>query len=195
VYNSSHIVMSKLKTLLSKLWKAAPRGLRWRAVAALNDRFVVGVTGIVWNARGELLLAHHIYRDEIAWGPPGGVIRRGESLEEALHREIMEETGLSVRVGHLVQVTLDQRWPNLTCHFTCTVEGTPQPHANSELCEAGFYPLDALPGVISPDQWAIIETTRHVREQMDGSREQPECAPIILSEQIGRIKTERLDRP
>jgi ADP-ribose pyrophosphatase YjhB (NUDIX family) len=177
--------MSKIKTLLSKLWKASPRGLRWRAVAAMNDSFVVGVTGIVWNARDELLLAHHIYRDEIAWGPPGGVIRRGESLEEALHREIMEETGLSIQVGHLVQVTLDQRWPNLTCHFICTVEGTPQPQANSELFEAGFYPLDALPDVVSPDQWAIIQYARRVREQLDGSREQTQRAPIILTEQIG----------
>jgi ADP-ribose pyrophosphatase YjhB (NUDIX family) len=185
VYNSSQISMSKLKILLSKLWKASPRGLRWRAVALLNDRFVVGVTGIVWNARGELLLAHHIYRDEIAWGPPGGVIRRGESLEQALHREIREETGLSARVGHLVQVTLDQRWPNLTCHFICTVEGTPQPRVNSELFEAGFYPLDALPGAISPDQWAIIQYARGVCEQMDGSRELSERAPIILTAQIG----------
>ena len=191
--------MSKLKTLLSKLWKASPRGLRWRAVALLNDRFVVGVTGIVWNARGELLLAHHIYRDAIAWGPPGGVIRRGESLEQALHREIWEETGLSVRVGPLVQVTLDPRWPNLTCHFICTVEGTPQPRVNGELFEAGFYALDALPGVISPDQWAIIEYARDVREQLDSAREQLDSAreqldsareqldgaPIILTAQIG----------
>jgi ADP-ribose pyrophosphatase YjhB (NUDIX family) len=171
--------MSKLKTLLSKLWKASPRALRWRAVAALNDCFVVGVTGIVWNARGELLLAHHVYRDAIAWGPPGGVIRRGERLEEALHREILEETGLSVQVGHLVQVTLDQRWPNLTCHFICTVEGTPRARVNSELFEAGFYPLDALPGAICPDQWAIIQLARRVRESL-------EPAPVILTAQIGK---------
>jgi ADP-ribose pyrophosphatase YjhB (NUDIX family) len=190
--------MSKHKTLLSKLWKAFPRGLRWRVIAALNDCFVVGVTGIVWNARGELLLAHHVYRDAIAWGLPGGVIRRGESLEAALHREILEETSLSVQVGRLVKVTLDQRWPNLTCHFTCTVEGTPRPQVNGELFEAGFYPLDALPGVISPGQWETIQYAQRIREQLDHAREQTEHAEIILMEQVGRPegwKTGRLDSP
>ncbi|BBF45331.1 hypothetical protein lbkm_4098 [Lachnospiraceae bacterium KM106-2] len=31
------------------------------------------------------------------WGYPGGMVEPGETLEEALHREIKEETGVNVR--------------------------------------------------------------------------------------------------
>jgi len=35
------------------------------------------------------------------WSIPGGKIRPGESLEAAVEREILEETGLVIRVGEL----------------------------------------------------------------------------------------------
>jgi len=159
------IIMGRSKRLLSKLWKIAPRGLRWRAVWAISPRFVVGVAGVVLNARGEILLAHHVFRDEIAWGLPGGAIRYGERLEDAIRREILEETGLSVAVGGLLRVTLHSDWPNLTCHFLCTVDGTPEPRVNGELFEAGFYTLDDLPGPIAPCQREIIEHGLRVHEQ------------------------------
>jgi 8-oxo-dGTP diphosphatase len=160
--------MSTLKTLLSKLWKIVPRGLRWRAMWAISPRFVVGVTGVVLNARGEVLLAHHVFRDRIAWGLPGGAIRYGERLEDAIRREILEETGLSVEVGGLLQVTLHPEWPNLTCHFLCTVDGTPEPQVNGELFEAGFYTLDNLPGPIASGQREIVEHGLRIHDQPEG---------------------------
>jgi 8-oxo-dGTP diphosphatase len=159
--------MSKSKTLLSKLWKIVPRGLRWRAMWAISPRFVVGVTGVVLNGRGEVLLAHHVFRDRIAWGLPGGAIRYKERLEDAIRREISEETGLSVEVGCLLQVTLHPEWPNLTCHFLCTIDGTPQPQVSGELFEAGFYTLDDLPGPIAPGQREIIERGLRVHDQTE----------------------------
>ncbi len=38
------------------------------------------------------------------WTPPGGGVRFGESVREALRREFKEETGLEVKVGDLVMV-------------------------------------------------------------------------------------------
>jgi ADP-ribose pyrophosphatase YjhB (NUDIX family) len=140
---------------LSKLWKLIPIGLRWRAIRAVSPRFVVGVSGIVLNERGEVLLAHHVYRTEYPWGPPGGMIHYREGLREALRRELFEETHLLVEVGPLLQVSVGERWPHLTFHFLCTVAalgigGSPQPQVTGELFEAGFYPPDALPWAIEP---------------------------------------------
>jgi ADP-ribose pyrophosphatase YjhB (NUDIX family) len=155
------------KALLSKLWKIAPRGLRWRVMWLITPRYVVGVTGVVLNARGKVLLARHVFRDRIDWGLPGGAIGYGECLEDAVHREILEETRIPVEVGPMLQVTLHPKWPNLTCHFLCTVEGMPQPQVNGELFEAGFYTLDDLPGRIAPGQREIIEYGLSVRAQLE----------------------------
>lgn len=159
------IMMSSLKTLLSKLWKITPRGLRWRAMWLVSPRYVVGVAGVALNERGEVLLAHHVFRDAIAWGLPGGAIRYGEQLEDGVRREILEETGISVEVGPLLQVTMHPEWPNLTCHFLCAVDGMPQAQVSGELFEAGFYALDDLPGPIARGQREIIEYGLYVREQ------------------------------
>jgi ADP-ribose pyrophosphatase YjhB (NUDIX family) len=175
------IIMSTSKTLLSKLWKIIPRGLRWRAIWAISPRFVVGVTGVVLNARDEFLLAHHVFRDPFAWGLPGGAIRYGERLEHAICREILEETGLSVLVEGLLNVTLHPDWPNLNCHFLCTVDGTPEPRVNGELFEAGFYTLDDLPGPIAPGQRETIEYGLRAHECLEEWK-------------VGRLKDRKIGR-
>ena len=148
--------VNRFKVLLSKLWKLIPTALRWRALWAVSPRFIVGVAGIVLNERGEVLLAHHVFRGDHAWGPPGGIINYGESLTKALAREIVEETHLEVNVGPLLQVGVGERWPHVTFHFLCTVEGFPQPGVNGELFEAGFYSPDALPGTLEPAQASAL---------------------------------------
>lgn len=41
----------------------------------------------------------HRKKDDIYWLLPGGGVRRGESLTEALGREFMEELGIRITVG------------------------------------------------------------------------------------------------
>ena len=55
-----------------------------------------------------VLLAEHsgIWEERPFWTPPGGGVEFGESLAEALRREVREETGLDAEVG-AVRYVLD----------------------------------------------------------------------------------------
>ncbi|SFQ77058.1 ADP-ribose pyrophosphatase YjhB, NUDIX family [Psychrobacillus psychrotolerans] len=60
---------------------------------------IVAVGGIVENETGEILLVktHHG-----GWVYPGGQVEVGENLIDALVREVKEESGIDIEVGHLI---------------------------------------------------------------------------------------------
>lgn len=53
------------------------------------------VGGLIFNSRNEALLIR-THKWSNLWGIPGGKIKYGESSEDALRREILEETGLKI---------------------------------------------------------------------------------------------------
>jgi len=53
---------------------------------------------MVINNDGEILLVAHRKNDKIYWLLPGGGVNYGESLEEALKREFLEELSMDVDV-------------------------------------------------------------------------------------------------
>jgi len=68
------------------------------------DRPYVGV-GAVIVQDGQVLLVKRKYEPLAGrWSLPGGAVEVGESLESCLAREMIEETGLEVRVGPVVEV-------------------------------------------------------------------------------------------
>ena len=59
---------------------------------------------MVRDAEGRLLLVRRGHEPALGkWSLPGGRIEPGESPEQAAAREVVEETGLEVRVGELLQ--------------------------------------------------------------------------------------------
>ncbi len=69
------------------------------------DRPVLGVGAVVLDADGRVLLVkrgHEPLKGE--WSLPGGGVEVGETLEAAVAREVLEETGLRVDVGPVVEV-------------------------------------------------------------------------------------------
>lgn len=95
---------------------------------------------------------------------PKGGVESGESLEEAAHREIEEEAGLSSlaliqKLGIRERLSYDRAcW--ITTHYflflTEQVEGTPTDVEHHY--ELAWYPVKALPTIFWPEQRELIET-------------------------------------
>ncbi|KAA1012753.1 NUDIX hydrolase [Pseudonocardia sp. EV170527-09] len=59
----------------------------------------VSVAGIVVRDDGRILVIQR--RDNSHWEPPGGVLELGETFEQGVRREVIEETGIAVEVERL----------------------------------------------------------------------------------------------
>ncbi len=85
----------------------------------------VSVTGIVLKDDGRLLAIKRV--DDGTWVPPGGLLEVGEGLERGLVREVLEETGVTVRPVKLTGVYKNISRRTISMAFLCeVVEGEPR---------------------------------------------------------------------
>ncbi len=119
-------------------------------------RVTPAMMALVWREHGgerELLLARSPHYVPGVYSALAGFVEAGESLEDCVHREVAEEVG--VRVNDL-RYFGSQSWPfphSLMVAYTARwVDGeiVPQP---SEIEDARWYPLDALPKI--PPRFSI----------------------------------------
>jgi 8-oxo-dGTP diphosphatase len=68
------------------------------------ERPVVGVGGVVIEGGRALLIRRGSEPLRGEWSIPGGTLELGESLEQGVARELLEETGVTVRVVELIEV-------------------------------------------------------------------------------------------
>jgi ADP-ribose pyrophosphatase YjhB (NUDIX family) len=80
------------------------------------DRPVVGVGGVVIEDRRALLIKRGSEPLLGQWSIPGGTLELGESLQQGVARELLEETGLEVQVLDMIEafdrIFLDPAAPN-----------------------------------------------------------------------------------
>lgn len=107
----------------------------------------------------KILMARGIEFAPNIWGLIAGFVEIGESLEDAVHREVLEEVGIEIKN---LKYWGSQPWPfpnsSLMLAFTADyASGTITPQA-TEIEDAGFFSRDNLPGMPS--------TSRSIASQM-----------------------------
>jgi len=112
----------------------------------------VGARGVILDEQNRLLLIQR--SDNRRWAIPAGAMELGESMEECAIREVWEETGLRATsltpfVFH-TSYTYTNEWGHtyqqiLMTFLIHTWEGELLT-VTDESVDAGFFPLDALPG-------------------------------------------------
>jgi ADP-ribose pyrophosphatase YjhB (NUDIX family) len=107
------------------------------------------VSALVRDDRGRILLARRAFDPGAGlWDLLGGFMDEGEEPLETLHRELLEETGLTVEPGEYLDGIPDTygEGGNATINFYWEARLTAgDPRPADDVAELAWFPADALP--------------------------------------------------
>jgi 8-oxo-dGTP pyrophosphatase MutT (NUDIX family) len=111
----------------------------------------MGVRAIVRDAQGHVLLVRHTYVP--GWYLPGGGVEPGESVGEALARELTEEANIRiVQAPRLIGLYFNPRGgsDHVALYEVTSFVQISAKQPDREIAEARFFPPDALPEDTTP---------------------------------------------
>jgi ADP-ribose pyrophosphatase YjhB (NUDIX family) len=116
-----------------------------------------GVRVIIADGQGRILLVRQGHEGRDIWMAPGGAIERGESSQDAAVREVMEETGLVIRVRRLlwhVEEISEKRGQRFVNFFLAEIAGgrlelgsDPELGAEQVLSGLRFFSKEEMEGI------------------------------------------------
>jgi 8-oxo-dGTP diphosphatase len=134
-----------LKRTLLNIWRVLPLWLQVVASRLIRPLFQVFAAAVIFDGDRNILLVRSTYNRFHPWGLPGGSLEYGEHPEEAVIREVLEETHLNICIERLLLVnswTPDRVGLYYLCRIT---SGTFSP--SDEVSEFAYFSLDDLPDV------------------------------------------------
>jgi len=144
------------------------RALFSRALHAyflMSRGLTLGVRAIVRSENGKFLLVRHTYTS--GWHFPGGGVEKGETVLNALEKELRQETGLKLIGEPILHGVFLNSAVNKRDHvvvYICNVSGNvPKTPSSPEIAEIGFFDLGDLPERIN------LGTMRRVLEITEGT--------------------------
>ena len=145
--------MKMLRNPIGLVWKSLPPWLRLRIVRSTQQKFTVSAAAVILNAEGKVLLLDHLLRPYSGWGLPGGFLAAKEQPEEAIRRELLEETGLDLNDLQMFRIRTVAR--HIEILFTARSDGEPQVQSR-EIVGLGWFGVDELPKGLPRSQQAVI---------------------------------------
>lgn len=151
---------------LATIWKNLhlPKNIQLKVMRVLQDEFLVGVTGIIFNEKDEILLFKHTYRGN-SWSLPGGYIKSGEHPKEGLEREVKEESGLTISADERIKIRTDRESARLDIIYMGNfIGGDFIP--SEEVSDANFFSFDNLP-LLRKDQVVFVDKALRLRKKTE----------------------------
>jgi ADP-ribose pyrophosphatase YjhB (NUDIX family) len=135
------------------------RGRLFHVYFRLKRPMTLGVRALVLDETGgKIFLIRHTYVP--GWQMPGGGVETGETLREALDKELMEEGNIRLTgTPHLFHLYFNRRMSrrdHVALYVCKSFEQTAPKSPDHEIAESGFFPLNSLPAA----------TTRATRERL-----------------------------
>ena len=158
-------VRDRLHQLALHVYRRLPVQARRQVVRSITPGFTVGAMCFIERGDGALLLVQQSYRQR--WGVPGGLLKRGETPEDAVRREVREEVGLDVvLVGEpAVVVAAEPRRVDVIFRARPAAGEDPTRAApqSPEIVAVSWFPADALPELQHETSGALVALARSSR--------------------------------
>jgi len=142
-----------LLKIISKIWKMLPRDGRIFLARLTQQKFTVSVAAVISNEKGEVLVLDHVLRPASGWGLPGGFMQHFEQPDEAIRRELLEETGLELTDVEIYRIRTLKRHVEII--FTARSNGTGNV-LSREITDIKWFAPDGLPPEMNIAQQFLI---------------------------------------
>jgi ADP-ribose pyrophosphatase YjhB (NUDIX family) len=137
-----------------------------KAPRSYPSRPLVGAGAVVRRGKRVLLVKRRHPPNQGLWALPGGLVELGETVQEAAAREVLEETGLRIKIEGLIDVQSDlhrDRHSRLEYHYVI-VDYLAKPvggrlRLNSESLASGWF---------TSNQISRLRTTEGTKTVLEG---------------------------
>jgi ADP-ribose pyrophosphatase YjhB (NUDIX family) len=123
---------------------------------------MVGVSAVVFDDRGNVLLLRHRFWKKDSWGLPSGYAKKRERIEDAIKREVEEETHLKIRIDKLFNLNSGFKLRIECCYQGFCSDISTLKVDSKEILEARFFSINDLPS-------GLLESHINLIRQITGS--------------------------
>lgn len=128
--------------------------MRLKIIRVTQQKFTVSAAAVITNSEGKVLLLNHLLRPFSGWGLPGGFLTSAEQPDEAIKREILEETGMEMANVQMYRVQTIRRHIEILFRADAAGEASVQ---SREILELGWFDRDNLPECLPRSQKYVIK--------------------------------------